>query len=355
MKKATKIILITVLTLLVLILAFTGAAGVKLAKELSPVSKKETETVVKFKIPYGTSAYEITQELKENNLIRNQRIFYTLLLRPKYLHILYPKIDFPENIEFKSGIYHISDASNYGEIIALLASGKMEHEKVAVPEGLTITKIGQLLEENDICSKDDFVEACHSPSVLKPLGINVNSAEGYLFPDTYYFDYGMDVETIIYLMVDNFRKHIDQIDSLKDKSFDDIRDTIILASIVEREYKVPDEAPLIASVFTNRLRDSIGLQSCATIEYIITEIEGKPHPERIYNDDLKIDSRYNTYKWRGLPPGPISNPGMTALKAAANPPETNYYFFQLMDADAGRHVFTSTFSAHKQNHLLLSK
>ena len=121
---------------------------------------------------------------------------------------------------------------------------------------------------------------------------------------------------------------------------------VVLASIVEREYRIDSEAPLIASVFRNRLKHGIGLYSCATIEYIITEVQGKPHPDVITYADLSIDSPYNTYKWAGLPPGPISNPGAVALDAAINSPKTDYYFFRLVDAKAGRHVFSKDFSTH---------
>ena len=102
--------------------------------------------------------------------------------------------------------------------------------------------------------------------------------------------------------------------------------------------------------FKNRLKHNIGLYSCATIVYIITEIQGKPHPERILTKDTKIDSPYNTYKWAGLTPGPISNPGLTALDAATNTPKTPYFFFQVENEKTGKHVFTETFEEHKINH-----
>ncbi len=101
-----------------------------------------------------------------------------------------------------------------------------------------------------------------------------------------------------------------------------------LASIVEREYRVEEEAPLIASVFINRLRLGIGLESCATLAYIITEIQHQPHPEYITLEDKGIDSPYNTYKWAGLPPGPIANPGRVALDAAFHPARTDYPVFR---------------------------
>ena len=152
-----------------------------------------------------------------------------------------------------------------------------------------------------------------------------------------------------------FFNKIKEIPGLAEKSAKDLNQIVILASIVEREYKVDEEAPIIASVFTNRIKNKIGLYSCATIEYIITEILDKPHPERIFEKDLKIDNPYNTYKWQGLTPGPISNPGLVALQAAAEPADTEYFFFQVTDPSTGKHVFTKTFDEHKLNHTLLTK
>lgn len=355
MKKTVKIILITFLVLFILGIIAVGVAGGLIAKEFSPVATKENEQIVKFKIPYGTYAYDIIKQLEDENLIRNRKIFYTLIRKPKYLHFIYPDIDFPEQLEFKCGIYNISNSMNYGEIIEMLATGKKEEIKISIPEGLTITKVGKLLEESDVCSKDDFISVCHDEAFLQTLGIEASSAEGFLFPDTYYFDFSMNAKLVVTRLVGNFFDHINTIEGFENKSFKEIFNIVKLASIVEREYKVDDEAPLIASVFNNRLKIDMGLQSCATVEYIITEIQGKPHPERIFNSDLKIDNPYNTYMWRGLPPGPISNPGVTALSAAANPPKTNYYFFQVVDPSAGRHVFTSTFKDHRDNHILLTK
>ena len=131
---------------------------------------------------------------------------------------------------------------------------------------------------------------------------------------------------------------------------------MILASIVEREYRVEEEAPLIASVFTNRLRLGIGLESCATLAYIITEIQHKPHPEYITLEDKGIDSPYNTYKWAGLPPGPIANPGRVALDAAFHPARTDYLYFVLRDPEEGKHYFSRDLDAHnKAKNLYLKK
>ena len=121
-----------------------------------------------------------------------------------------------------------------------------------------------------------------------------------------------------------------------------------MASIVEKEYKVASEAPLIASVFKNRLRYNIGLYSCATIIYIITEEQGLPHPGKVTYKDLKIESPYNTYLHAGLTPTPISNPGLVALDAAINTPKTSYYYFRVDDEAKGTHVFTTDFDEHRE-------
>jgi UPF0755 protein len=125
-----------------------------------------------------------------------------------------------------------------------------------------------------------------------------------------------------------------------------LRENVILASIVEREYGVPQEAGLMASVFRNRLAIGMALQSCATVVYIITEKQDKPHPSVVYYSDLAIKDPYNTYIHRDLPPGPISNPGETALSAVFNSPKSDYLYFRLIDSSSRQHRFSKTFEEH---------
>jgi UPF0755 protein len=128
-----------------------------------------------------------------------------------------------------------------------------------------------------------------------------------------------------------------------------------MASIVEREYRSPDEAPVMAGVFYNRLKLRMRLQSCATVVYVITEIQGKPHPSRLFDKDIEIKDPYNTYTQRGLPPGPIASPGLTALNAAINPAETDYLYFRLVNQAEGRHYFSKTLDGHIQAAALYTK
>ena len=150
-------------------------------------------------------------------------------------------------------------------------------------------------------------------------------------------------------MVTNFYRVLEEIiPDYRDWDKTELHNEVILASIVEREYRIAAEAPLIASVFKNRMKHKIGLESCATLEYIITEIHGKPHPEYLTLKHKSIQSPYNTYMWYGLPPGPISNPGRVALNATFHHAETDFYYFVLKDPATGEHYFSENLNEHNQ-------
>jgi len=302
-----------------------------------PVSLSENADGVRIEIPSGTSTMAISNILKEKKLIRSKLFFYGASRFPALTGKFSPLI-------LKSGVYTIYRNMNCIEIIRLLESGQQEYIKTVFPEGLTITKIALILEDNGVCKSDDFIISCKNKLLLDKYGIPASTCEGFLFPDTYYFTPSMKSDSVVEMMIDNFIQKTSSV--FFGKSVNDYYKTLILASVVEREYRVDKEAPLIASVFTNRIKENIGLYSCATIEYIITEIQGRPHPDVITYDDLKIDSPYNTYKWAGLPPTPISNPGLIAINAAVNPPLTDYYFFTLSDENSGTHTFTRNFTSH---------
>ena len=348
--------LFIVLLIFLLLVAGGALSGTVILKNMaSPVSAADDGSKIRIEIPSGMSVNGAASLLAENQLIKNEKLFYYTARYPQLKGFLYGKEAGQTAFVLRSGIYYVSPAMNIAEIQELLSSGQQEYIKVSLPEGLTISKIAAELEENRICKASDFISVCKSPAFAAKNNIAGESAEGFLFPDTYFLTAGMDAQTVAQLMVDNFFAKIKEIPTLAQMNGADLYQTVILASIVEREYRVEEEAPLIASVFKNRLRRNIGLYSCATVEYILTEIEGRPHPERILIEDTKIDNPYNTYKWAGLPPGPISNPGMVALRASADTPNTNYYFFQIVDPAAGMHVFTNSFEEHIESHSLYTK
>ena len=329
------------LTILLIPVILICSAVLFFIYETSPKTSVKDEIIERIEVPSGTKVKELALQLQAKGLIRSGRIFYAAARYPQL-----GKIAGCSALNLESGVYRIKSSMNTADIFKLFSSGKQEYIRVAIPEGLTVSKIAARLEAAGICHAEDFKNAAKDSSLIAEYTIREESLEGYLFPDTYFFTPGMDAHTVAAIMVDNFFSHVKEIPALKNMSPADFKDTIILASIIEREYRIDAEAPLIASVFRNRMKKNIGLYSCATIEYIITEIEGMPHPDVITYKELKIDNPYNTYKWAALPPGPISNPGVIALSAAAQPPKTNYYYFRLIDPDTGRHVFSTDFDEH---------
>jgi UPF0755 protein len=330
-KKGIAVVLVLLGTI---VLAVGGAAGF-FAFNYFPLSR-ETAYQVRLTIPLGATTQDVARLLYDEHLVRSPQFVYYF-------------IRFKENV-IKAGNYTLHSGMNLGEIIAELESGKQEHISVSIPEGYTVGKIAAILEEKDICAAALFRSAAADPALLEKINAPFPSAEGFLFPDTYFFYSGMDPALVVTIMVENFYKRIGGLpefaDMLTPAAQSRLFRIVTLASIVEREYRRPEEAPLIASVFSNRLRYNIGLYSCATIEYIITEILGRPHPDIITYDDLAIDSRYNTYKHAGLPPSPIANPGLVALRAAANPPQTPYYFFRVVDPAKGAHHLSTDLEEH---------
>lgn len=303
---------------------------------LSPVSKVENAFVEKVSVASGSTVRKVASDLREKGLIRNEKTFY-----------IASRFASKKGFVLKSGVYYVKSSMNAKEILGVLSSGLQEYIKVSIPEGLTVSKIAQILEEKGITKASDFIRSCSDQKIIDSYNIPSHSIEGFLFPDTYFLVSDMDSELVVRTFADNFFRKMSEngIDylSLSDEEF---YSAITLASIVEKEYRVEKEAPLIASVFKNRIKVGSGLYSCATIEYIITEVQGRPHPDVITFDDLKIDSPYNTYKWAGLTPTPISNPGLIAIKAAFDTPKTSYFYFTLTDAEKGTHTFTTNFDAH---------
>ena len=259
--------------------------------------------------------------------------------------------------EFKAGWYRIPSGASALRVHDLLVKGAQSLVKLTIPEGWTVSRIAALAEERGITPAAAFQAAAGSAALAAELSVPAKTLEGFLYPDTYFVPAPFPAEMLVRLMVETFYERLDAIEpGWRTMKGGDLFDTVTLASIVEREYRVEAEAPLIASVFANRLRLGIGLESCATIAYIINEIQQQPHPEYITLEDKGIDSPYNTYKWAGLPPGPIANPGRVALEAAFHPARTDYLYFVLRDPEEGKHYFSKDLDAHnKAKKLYLKK
>lgn len=280
----------------------------------------------------GESAQSVGLRLEKAGLIRNRHFWYLICrLADDYL---------------KSGTYRL-EAESLMAIHRVLVSGRQILYRVTIPEGVTLKKTAKILEDAGICSADDFLAAANDSGIISLYRIPNDTMEGYLFPDTYLFPADYPASQVTKSMADNFFKKIELIyPSVFSMPPEELNQKVIIASIVEREYRLPEEAPLMSGVFYNRLRLGMALQSCATVEYIITEIQDRPHPSVLLTRDLEIRSPYNTYLIPGLPPSPISAPGDTSLKAAFSPSKNDFLYFRLDDPNSGQHYFSKTLDEH---------
>lgn len=309
---------------------------------LNRTSDLFTESVITFKVEKGTPAKTIIKNLKDKHIIKSELYAYIYLRLKK--------------LQLKAGVYEIHSSMTVKEILQNLTTGAPALKKITIPEGLSLKKIASVFEKSGFPFGEKILFLASDKNFLLENGIAAATAEGFLYPDTYFFGEDDSPEEILNVIIKTFFEKIQSIPNCP-AEFGKLYDILILASIIEREYRLEEEAAVISSVFTNRLKINMGLQSCATVEYIITEIKNKKHPKRLFYEDLEIQSPYNTYLYAGLPPGPICSPGLTALYAACNPAQTNYLYFRLTDVKTGKHTFTRTIQEHNEagNLLLLEK
>jgi len=285
----------------------------------------ENSTIQKIiDIPSGTNAKEIVHILEKNEIIRKNNYLFIILIK---LSKLEDKLKFGE--------YNLSPSLNMLQILNKLTRGEIVVYKITIPEGYTSIQIAELLDKKEMVEKESF---------LKLVKYGEKSWEGYLFPDTYEVPKKYGAENMFKLMLSNYEQvAVDNklINKVEQTGFT-MDEIITLASIIEKEAKFAEEKRQISSVFHNRLKSGMKLQSCATIQYIL----GKPK-EILEESDLEIESPYNTYLYKGLPPGPICNPGIDSIIAALEPTNEDYLFFVL--GDNGRHIFSKTYEEHLKN------
>lgn len=292
----------------------------------APVGKGELK--YDLSIEEGDSSLKITKELYNSKLIHSKR-FFQLLLK---FHGNTNKI--------KHGIYEINDGMTATELMERIVAGKVKMVSFTIPEGYHNRQIAELLENRNLIeNKEIFFQITSDPEVLKKYNIPAKTVEGYLFPETYTIPLEYKPEKIVDMMLKRFFKNISTIEEAKNISPDELHKKVIMASIVEREAKKKEEQPLMVGVFEKRLKIGMPFESCATVQYLFE----KPK-KRLLERDLLIDSEYNTYLHRGYPPGPISNPGLPALKSAFSPEETENLFF-LVKPD-GSHYFSKNHKEH---------
>ncbi len=289
-------------------------------------------------IKQGSTIKEIAYSLKENGIISSTLIF-RLKARTS-----------DKSTKIQAGLHDLNSAMSFDEIMCELTNPARsgEHIEITIPEGFEFRQIVQRLEENGVIDKDKFCEEAEHGEFdfdfIKDIPERENRLEGYLFPDTYYIYPNMTEHDIIEKMLSRFNKEFN--DEYKKRANEigmSVDNVVTLASIVEREAKGDEDRKFVASVFHNRLNGKNGtrlLESCATVQYILKE-----RKEVLSYEDTKIDSPYNTYRYTGLPKGPIASPGKASLEATLYPENTDYLFFKVKD---GKHLFSSNYEEHLQ-------
>ncbi|GBF10084.1 endolytic transglycosylase MltG [Tepidibacillus infernus] len=310
--------------------------------QLQPVQPNAQANQRVIEIPKGSHPNQIAKILKENQLIKSEFFFRW--------YVRYTG----EAPGLKAGKYELSNNMSLKEIVQALVEGNaiLDIVRFTVPEGYTVEQIAANLSEQGIINKEKFLQLAKIGSVADDFFKQIPSnpdvkykLEGYLFPKTYEVKKGATEEEIIKVMLEQFKKEWkpEWTTTIKKRKMD-MGQIITLASIIEREVVVDKERPIVAGVLYNRLNDHWNLQVDATIQYIL----GK-QKERLTYNDLKIDNPYNTYIYPGLPPGPISNPGIKSIEAAVSPTNNPYYFYVTKKDNTGEHYFSKTFAEHQKN------
>lgn len=288
---------------------------------------------VTVEIPEGADTATIASTLAETGVIDNAAMFR-----------LRARLDGIDG-ELRPGVYDLVTGMGYDDVVdTLLAGPPVAYTTVTIPEGFTVEQIAERVSTEAGISAEEIAElGLSGASAFQEAYPFVSdgyqgSLEGYLFPDTYRIAEGFTARDVIALMLDQFAEEFATLDlAYPDEAGLTPHQVVTLASMVEREARLADERPIVASVIYNRLARGMRLEIDATIEYVIKE--NRP---RLLNKDLEVDSPYNTYKYDGLPPGPIASPGLASLEAAADPAETGYLYYVLTSAD-GAHTFTETY------------
>lgn len=292
---------------------------------------KSSESIVNIQVKQGDGLYDVLDKLDEEGKLSNK-----LLIKIKL------SID-KQVITLKEGTYEINSDVTLDELIKNLQddSNSINMVKVTVPEGYTIEEIAALMEEKELCSKDEFLEAVKNYELPSFVEVNEKrryNLEGFLYPDTYLIEKGTSANNIIEKMLERFYSVIKEVEkenniAIKDEDIDNI---ITIASMIEKEASVDIDRPLISSVIYNRLEKGMKLQLDATVLYALGE-----HIDVVFNRHLEVDSPYNTYKYSGLPIGPIASPGIECIKAALLPSDTDYLYY-ILQKD-GTHYFTDSY------------
>ncbi|MFB2514708.1 endolytic transglycosylase MltG [Lysinibacillus sp. OTC-L20] len=330
----------------VLIIGVVGLFGYNYVKgALKPLDPNATKTIA-VEVPIGSSLSSISTLLEKKGVIKDARVF-------KY----YAK--FKNESQFQAGNYDLTQAMTFDELIESLKTGKVYRKPVftmTVPEGLTLEQIGKVIEKKTPYTQKEFMDLVTSDTFVQQMMANYPELvtetvladnirydlEGYLYPATYsYYEEKPSLQAIVEEMIaamNNVVKNYSDVLAEKQMS---VHQLLTFASLLEEEATAQTDRETIASVFYNRINEGMPLQTDPTVLYALGD-----HKDRVLYEDLEVDNAYNTYKNKGLPPGPIAGAGKTSIEASLNPSQTDYFYF-LADKEGVNH-FSKTYDEHLQ-------
>jgi UPF0755 protein len=323
------------LLILTLLLAVAGGAAAfwGLARLREPF-KGYTGDETFVEIPAGASRATITQRLVDAGVVRDGLSLRVALWMSGRAR------------ELKAGEYRFDQPLSAMDVVDKLARGDIYRRMVTFREGLTIAEMARVFEDAKLGPAADFEKAARDPSLIRGLDPDARDLEGYLFPETYALGRTTPAGELVAQMIGLFQKALspDWREAIGKQGLS-LREAVTLAALVEKETAVPEERPLVAAVYLNRRRIGMPMQADPTVIYALQR-SGK-YDGNLRRDDLQFDSPYNTYRYPGLPPGPIAAPGKAALDAAAHPAPVDYLYF--VSKNDGSHAFARTLEEHNRN------
>jgi UPF0755 protein len=321
-----------ILAVFVLVVVIGGLAAYQMIQWVNtpavPASTHPPSKIVL--IPDGASFQRVATLLERERLIKSRTAF--LLLGKVY----------EAERKIHPGEYELNPAMLPGDILSCLLAGRVVLHSVTIPEGYTLLQIADVLAQQRITNRAEFLRLSKDADFIRTLGISAETLEGYLFPDTYRFPRPSAARDVLWTMVDHFGNvfHDEWRERAKDLQLT-VHEVVTLASVIEKETGARDERPQISSVFHNRLKRKIPLQSDPTVIYGLANFDGN-----LRKMDLSHPSPYNTYRWTGLPPGPIASPGAQSIQAALYPVPSTYLYF--VSKNDGTHQFSETLLEHNR-------
>ncbi len=281
-------------------------------------------------IPEGASAYKVAQLLHDRGFIRNRGAFVNAV-----------RLRFGGR-SLRPGNFLLMNVRNMGDLVGQLVDQRLNQVWVTIREGLTRREIARFIAAKYPINPDRFIALTEDTAFITRFGIEAKTLEGYLFPDTYLITNGSNEESILELLVRRNRQQLtdETIARGVTLGLTDL-DILTLASIIEGETRIDSERVLVSAVYHNRLREGMRLQADATVQYALPG-----GPRRLLYRDYKYPSEYNTYLFRGLPPGPVNSPGLAAIQAAVAPSRVDYLYY-VADGQGG-HVFSKSLEQHQK-------